>query len=199
MAKAALRAWHVVVLGVLGAVVGTVGDQIHVQYGVLWYPAPRPWLYGQAAWVPALFGGSTIALVFGHALLVRAWPPARRPQRRAVVAPFLLFAAAYFSTGLFQAHPAALALGLTLAWAARVALAPARDKLAAGVLYAFAGPLVEAAVSSLGGFYYRHPSAVRVPLWLPALYLHVSLLSRHIYLAWFAPPLDVHARTSMHA
>jgi hypothetical protein len=166
----------------VGAVGGTLGDQIHVQFGVLAYAHPHPWMYGQASWVPLLFGGAAPFMVYGHALTDRrGGEPARR---LAVLAPTVVFFAAYFATGLFASWPRALAAGLALAWAARVALRPSLDRLLAGAGFALAGPLVERAVSATGGFAYARADLLGVPVWLPALYLHLSLLTRHIYRAF---------------
>jgi hypothetical protein len=172
----------------VGAVVGTLGDRIHVHYDVLFYPQPAAWLFGQAAWVPLLFGGVTILLVLGHGVLL--WlvgEAAPRPSRVSVIAPFVWFGATYLSTGLFHRWPVPLAIGLALLWVVRVARRPTREMLLASVLVAISGPLSEALLSSTGGFRYYHPDALLVPLWLPALYLHVALLTRHIYLAFVAP------------
>lgn len=173
-------------LFVAGAVVGTLGDQIHVQFGVLAYPHPFPGMHGQAFWVPLLFGGAGIAMVAGERAIV---PPSlpRTASRVPLVSSFVLFAAAYFSTGLFKDHPLALAAGLSLAWALRFALTPTRDKLVSGLLLAATGSLFEAALSSTGAFYYFPPRVLLVPIWLPALYLHVSLFTREIHLAWLQP------------
>ena len=177
-----------------GAVIGTLGDQIHVQFGVLSYPHPAPWLYGQASWVPLLFGCAGLALVLGNRTFIR---PSLHPDIRTgdvlpatlgeVLGSFVLFVAAYFSTGLFQDHPRLLALGLTAIWLLRIAPRPTRDKLLGGLASAVGGTLFEAALSSTGAFRYRSPDLWLVPIWLPALYLHVSLATRDIYLAWFLP------------
>jgi len=174
------RARAQAVLFLVGAVVGTLGDQIHVQFDVLWYP--RPLLCGQAPWVPFLFGTAALVLVNGHRLFLRR--PAGDPPPSSLAAPAVLFVAAYFATALGKERPLLVAGGLAAAWALRVAVAPATDKLLAGLAIAAGGPLVEAALSATGAFFYRRPDVLGVPVWLPALYLHVSLLTRQIYLVF---------------
>jgi len=97
------------------------------------------------------------------------------------------FYAAYTSTGLFQGTPLALTLALVALWTARLAIAPTMDKAIAGPIYAIAGSLFESALSSTGGFHYRHPDLLLVPAWLPALYLHVALMTREAFLVFFPP------------
>ena len=169
----------------MGAIGGTLGDQIHVQLGVLSYPHPSRWLFGQALWVPPLFAASALALVHGQGLFAGTPPPGEPlPSRPGVIVPAALFVAAYFSTALFGDHPVALTIALVAAWIVRIAPHPTRDRLLAGLGAAVSGPIVEWTLSrGLGAFHYRQPGALGVPLWLPALYLHASLLTRHI---WFA-------------
>jgi hypothetical protein len=170
----------------LGAVLGSAGDQLHVRWGVLSYARGSPLLFGQALWVPLLFGAAGVALVLGHAPLLRlAREGSARASGRGFAASVLWFYAAYASTALFADARLALGAALVLTWAARVAVAPSADKLMAGVLWAMAGPLAEAALSATGAFRYRRPDVLLVPAWLPALYLHVSLMTREAYLVFF--------------
>jgi hypothetical protein len=55
------------------------------------------------------------------------------------------------------------------------------------LLCAVAGPLFERTLSSTGAFTYTHVDALGVPLWLPALYLHLGPALRHIQRAFLAP------------
>ena len=169
---------------VAGAVVGVTFDRLHVVSGVLCYA--RPVLAGQAVWVPLLFGTGGLILVNGHRLFLRRPPPVPPPPS-SLVAPALAFAAAYVATALWSDHPRLLAAGLALAWIARIAGRPTADRIAAGLAVAVGGPLVEAAVSATGGFFYTHPDYLGVPIWLPALYLHVSLFTRQIDLLMRSP------------
>ncbi|HEY6005849.1 MAG TPA: hypothetical protein VIV57_23410 [Anaeromyxobacter sp.] len=173
-------------LFVLGAVLGTAGDQLHVRSGVLSYARPSPLLFGQALWVPLLFGAAGVLLVLGHAPLLRLTRErSARASAFGFAAAVLWFYGAYASTALFAGARLALTAALVAAWVARVAAAPAADKVLAGVLWAIAGPLFEAALSATGAFQYRRPDVLLVPAWLPALYLHVSLMTREAYLVFF--------------
>jgi hypothetical protein len=144
-------------------------------------------LSGQASWVPLLFGVGGLLLVVGHAVLLRVTrEQAPRASRGHLASSVLWFFAAYTSTAVFRHAPLQLTLALVVAWAVRVSLAPTREKVLAGLVYAIAGPLFESALSSTGAFGYRHPDLLLVPAWLPALYLHVSLMTREGYLAFFS-------------
>ena len=181
----------VAILFFVGALVGTAGDQIHVQFHVLDYA--HPYLLGQAFWVPLLFGCAGLVMVHSHRI-VRPRSPTDGPRATTLIVPFLLFAAAYFATGIFKDSPRALTAALSLAWLLRVAIAPSVEKVFSGIAFAVCGSLFEAALSSTGAFRYLVPNGIGgngesgalggigVPVWLPALYLHVSLLTRSIYL-----------------
>jgi hypothetical protein len=179
---------RVAVLFGAGAAIGTLADQLHVQTGVLSYRHPRRALFGQALWVPLLFGASGLALTAGHAGLARL--AAERAPRAALpelARSLLWFFAAYASTSAYQQRPRRLALTLVSCWMARVLAAPTAGKLVAGPLLAAAGPLFESWLSSTGAFRYRRPDAMGLPLWLPALYLHAALMVREGQLALFPP------------
>jgi hypothetical protein len=161
----------------VGSVVGTALDRLHVASGVLWYT--RPVLAGQAVWVPIVFGAGGLVMVNSQPWFLRRLPatPARAGS---LVAPAIALVVAYVATAIASDRPLALTAGLTLAWLARLALHPSVSCVVAGLALAVGGPLVEAGLSATGGFFYRRPDLLGVPMWLPALYLHVSLLTRQI-------------------
>ncbi len=163
----------------LAAVAGTLLDQIHVRSGVLWYA--HPVLFGQAFWVPLVFGTGGLLLVNSHAIFVALageGPAAPGP----LAAQALLFVGAYLMTGVAGDQPLLVLGVLVTAWAMRVAVAPSRELVLAGIAFALGGPLFEAALSATGGFSYDRPDLFGVPCWLPALYLHASPLTRAVYL-----------------
>jgi hypothetical protein len=166
-------------LFVAGAVVGTLLDRIHVAAGVLWYA--RPVLAGQAVWVPLTFGLGALLLMSGHVIFP---PHARHATPATLVAPALGLVVAYLATAVLADRPVVLTLTLLIAWLVRVVRGPTADKLAVASAFALGGPLFEATLSATGGFFYRRPDLLGVPIWLPALYLHVSLLTRQIALVW---------------
>jgi hypothetical protein len=175
------RTWITqVALFLAGAVGGTLGDQIHVQFRVLRYPSP--WLLGQAAWVPPLFGAAALLLIDGQRWFVPRSSAEPRPAA-AVARTVALFYLAYLSTGLLQDSPRLLSLLLAGWWAARVALSPSADRVLSSLASALGGCLFEGWLSSTGAFAYRAPDVIGVPMWLGPLYLHVALMTRTIYLA----------------
>jgi hypothetical protein len=61
---------------------------------------------------------------------------------------------------------------------------PHRATVVYAITCAIAGPAFEAALSSTGAFFYARPAWL-VPEWLPALYLHLAPLVRHVHAAFF--------------
>ena len=113
-----------------------------------------------------------------HRLRVRfaaAQAPASLTQ---TLSATIAFAAAYALTAFWHAQPMALGGMLTAWWISRVLLGVDRWLLFFSLLTAVGGPLFEAGWSALGFFTYVESHALGVPVWLPALYLHVGLLAR---------------------
>lgn len=171
------------ILFAVGAVLGTALDHIHVATAVLAYPTP--FAFAQALWVPPLFGFAAVSFV-------RMWQPLRSPADRRpspgrVVAAFAIFAAAYAVTGLAR-DSAPLVWALLLpAWIALIAGPGWQRRAIYGLVVAASGTAFESLLCWLGGFHYLVPTSLRVPAWLPVLYLHASLLLRQLDLAFFAP------------
>jgi hypothetical protein len=163
------------VAALVGAVVCTVLDHQHVTFGVLWYPTPVFWQ--QAWWVPILFGTATLAALGAAEPLRRAFGGERVEASRGRLAiDFVVFAAAYFSTAVWQARPTLLAIVLGGVWLARAPFLP-RWVIVASLASAVIGPAFEATWSHLGFFYYHHPDTLGVARWLPMLYLHVGVIA----------------------
>jgi len=172
-----------------GAVFGTLGDFGHSHFGVLHYP--RPFLAGEAWWVPLLFGGSAVVMIAMHNTL-RAWlPDPRATTFRDVAVAAAWFGGSYLASSIFKAYPLALTVALTSSFVARM-LVVRRTRLqwiyaASG---AIGGPCVEILLSSTGAFRYDVPDHLGVPIWLPALYLQAALLGDAIARAWkFGPAI----------
>src|SRR5688572_5141172 len=66
----ASRPARLLLLAAQGAVVCTIGDQLHVRFGVISYP--RPDVLGQAWWVPLLFLGAVLAMLTTYPVVFRA-------------------------------------------------------------------------------------------------------------------------------
>jgi hypothetical protein len=171
------RRWLVVV--VLGAVVATTGDHLHVVYGVLFYPHPA--LFQQAIWVLPLFAGATFAMIAGGEATRRAMRGASPPG--ASLAEALLatgwFFVAYAFTAVAAEVPNVVLFVLVVTWLVRVARMPGWTFLFS-LLSAVAGVASESTLSSLGGFAYTRPDLFAVPRWLPGLYLHAALAAVRI-------------------
>jgi hypothetical protein len=174
-------------LFLVGAVAGASLDMIHVASDVLYYPKPfYPW--GQAWWVPFLFGMAALVLVWGYGL-VSSFVGARDPlpPPSALTESALGFILAYAATGLFHDKELLLALGLVITWSWHTKRHPGEGAVPYALVTALGGTLFEAMLSSTGVFFYtpENQDIWGVPIWLPALYLHASLLTRSIALRYF--------------
>lgn len=167
----------------VGALIGLLGDRIHVYAGVLSYP--NPMLYGQAWWVPFLFAGSAVVIGL-HVMASRARLSSRAGA--SADAAVAWFVAAYLATGVFPSEswlgPALAALAL-----ARFAQAPSPGRAAVLGGVAVGGPLVEWSLQSAGAFTYQISTTWGVPSWLPALYLYVGDLAWSLADRWMLGPL----------
>ena len=164
------RLWtskRIAIAFVIGGLVGLLLDQIHVRYGVLYYP--DPWLWNQAWWVLPLFGMTTIVVLSGATLF-----SARSIDEHELGGSAVWFVAAYWGSGVWQGHPIGLAIAYVLLFALRTTHAPTW-LFALGV--AGGGVIVELVLTSLGAFTYRFPDVLGLPWWLPGLYAHGTPLA----------------------
>ena len=154
---------------VVGGIAGTLLDQIHVHYHVLYYP--KPWLWGQAWWVMPLMGLATLAIVSGSDWWMSRRPDAGRDE--GVLEAAGMFVAAYWASGQWHQHP----IGLAIAYALVMPLRSTRPStLAFAGLLALGGTLFEIGLTGTGAFVYRFPDVLGVPMWLPGLYMHAAAL-----------------------
>lgn len=175
----------------LGALLGTLLDGIHVYGDVLSYLSPA---FGDWAWfVPLEFGlvglltGAILPLVEAH--LGRGRTPLLSIWGRLV--ELVLFVALYFCTVLVDgehAWPAILALALTLLVLARLALQRVPGDWFYALVAAIAGPLGEWLISGAGLFDYAHPDFLHAPVWLPALWANGGLMIRRMLAPVVLPP-----------
>lgn len=155
---------------VFGSIGGLLCDQIHVQFGVLWYADPD--FLGQPWWVGPQFGVALIVILLGtRPLAARSTAP--RPEILSIAGGFLLFVAAYFATGILKDQPLLLSAILLASWLVRVLKRPDRGvAMVHTLLLAIGGVAYESALSSTGVFSYASPDLGWVPVWLPLLYGH---------------------------
>ena len=173
------------------ALIATLCDQVWVRLGVLVYP--HPFRFGQAWWVPLLFG--TVALLIVHTfviatrLLLPASPQPKDPAGRALIAG-AWFVAAFIAGGLFDVYSRQLAVVLFVIWLIGLwtgsnSIREAVVLIGLSLLVAVAGTLGESAAGVLNLMYYPRPDFCRVPYWLPGLWLNAALFARELSRAWF--------------
>ncbi len=174
------------------ALVATACDQVWVRLGVLVYP--HPYVFGQAWWVPLLFGAVALIAIHFMVLATNLLLPASTPRPgdtagRAMTAG-AWFVAAYLAGGLFDAYAQTLAIVLSVVWLLR--LWPASNSIREGLVLillslavAVAGTLGESAAGWLNLMRYPRPDFLGVPYWLPTLWLHAALFARELARAWF--------------
>jgi hypothetical protein len=169
MAQAAL-------LFAVGAVLGTALDQLHVASGATSYA--KPFLFGQAVWVPLLFGSAAAGFADMHRRLRRAFgAPRAAPAPALLAADFVIFAAAYAASAYLAVSNAALLALFVAAFALRVVVKRVPPhRIVHALLCALLGVAVEWVLTGLGLFTHHRADLLRVPLWLPGLYLLSSPL-----------------------
>lgn len=169
------------ILFVIGAVLGTALDHLHVSFGVLDYPGPHP--TSQPFWVPPLFGSATLLFVSGHRGF-RA-PGERGTPGRAAFA-WLVFALAYLASAALHQWPRALLLGMLLGFIPFVWGPTFLRRAAYALSIALGGFLFESTLVHFGAFRYLAPGPLLVPIWLPGLYLYAAEAARQVQLAYYS-------------
>lgn len=168
----------------LGAVVGTLGDQIHVRAGVLRYRTPHRGAFGQPYWVPLLMGAAAVAMIEGyHTVRARgrgAEPPSDLDPIAREAASFF---ALYLASGVLRRYPRSLAVGFTGFFVWRVVReGDDLESVLHAVGTALAGTAFEHWLSGTEAFSYdeAHQHVGRTPLWLPGLYLQAARFARAV-------------------
>jgi hypothetical protein len=176
--------WRVAI--VLGAVIATMGDHLHVVYRVLFYP--HPVFFQQAFWVLPLFAGATWAMLVGSEVLRKGLAGRTVPTSlgEALLATGAFFVA-YAFTAVAAEVPTFVLAVLVVTWLARARGMP-RWVIVYALVTAVCGVGFEAALSRLGGFAYTRPDFIGVPRWLPGLYLHAALAAPRIRGLLSLPP-----------
>lgn len=166
---------------VLGAVVGTLLDAIHVYGDVLAYPHSA---IGRLAWfVPLEFG--LIGLLVGllAPALENAFASQERPRWSAAerLGELALLAALYFLTTLVSGGWSFVLAGALAALVViRLALTGDRADVPYVLLAAVLGPAGEALLVALGVFDYLDPDFAGIAVWLPALWANGGFLIRRL-------------------
>lgn len=169
-----------ILVALCGAVACTLGDHLHATHGVLTYAHPAFW--DQAWWVLPLFFAASLAALFGARVTRRMFKaaPLSPNDPKLVAADGIAFATAYAMTSFtHEAANATLAV-LVAFWIVRMLAGAPPWLIVLSLANAIAGPLVEAAISSAGGFAYDHPDFMLVARWLPGIYLHVAPISARL-------------------
>ncbi len=164
-------------IALLGAVVCTVCDHLHVAYGVLTYPHPVFWQ--QAWWVPLLFGVASVVMVASAEPIRRALGgrSLSQPTPAQLTGDAIALVAAYALTAFAHTLPTYV-LGINLAfWLARALRGTPPWLIVYCILTAIGGVGFEALWSKLGFFYYIDPDFIGTPRWLFTIYLHVAFLT----------------------
>lgn len=176
-----------ILLFVLGALLGPVGDYFHVASRTTIYPSRAfLWdvsLFGMPVWVPALFGVATIVIGLTHPALDRLFgAPKGRPGARSwlgassglVIFLGLYAASAYLPLATGGWRDVALGLGALSIWAIWDGT---WGGLVLGAMTAVAGCAVELGLVRGGVFGYapENGNVLGIASWLPWLYLGASV------------------------
>jgi hypothetical protein len=168
----------------LGAVIATFCDGIHVHTQTLSYP--ETFLFGQAWWV---FPGFVLAFLFMQAvyyLVVQRLPSGidyqksvSRGSSRALIETALAFAFVYLISGFGNHEPVFLSVIFYGTFMVRWLFSYDRLwLLILAVLMAFGGMVAEGVLSAADLVTYRYTDVFYVPLWLGGLYVHGAFALR---------------------
>jgi hypothetical protein len=170
---------------VLGAILGTTGDFVHVITKTDGYPADGPFPFlpflpvSMPVWVPFLFGGAVVLMGITQRLFSVVYTPRFATSRFAAIASPLFFLLVYALSGFVNTHSETR----QNLWLALVAISTwyVADRTLTGMglaaLTALAGTTVEIFLVHIHAFYYwpAHADFFGVPSWLPWLYVVASL------------------------
>lgn len=159
------------VLFLLGAVVGPVGDHIHVATLTTSYPdSPIPEIGSSPLWFPLATGLATVLLA---ELRLRVAPPRTRFGVRHGIGAIAAVLGTYALTGILHGAPM-FAVTILIGSLAAVTWAAFGDLAAVwvGLVAAVAGPVTEIVGAAAGTFSYAADAdqLAGVAPWLPALY-----------------------------
>jgi hypothetical protein len=168
----------------LGALLTTVCDGIHVHTQTLSYPDPL--MFGQAWWV---YPGFVLAFLFmecAYLLVVVRLPAGISTQKsvtkgnaRELIESATVFALVYLLSGFGNFEPALLSVIFYGTFVMRWLFSYDRSwLLLLSVSMAIGGMFAEGVLSAAGWVTYRYVDVFHVPLWLGGLYLHGAFALR---------------------
>jgi len=166
-----VKAWNVIVLFVIGAVMLTVFDMFHTHSGTIEYP--HELVLKMAWWTPLLFGSS---LAFGGLVYASGYRAMRGdpnvPSNAALAAALVIYAGLYCASGYLPASNegklAMLLVGFAGLW---WLLDRSWQGMVMAVVTAIGGCSTEFVLTRWGAFRHLQPDVVGLPVWLPGLYL----------------------------
>jgi hypothetical protein len=177
-----LKGKELLILFLVGAAGGLIGDAGHVQAGTTMYlDDATPFVWESALWFPILVGLATASL---GELRLRLGPPRPGWDPRVGIGAIAAVLALYALTALVYDEPEGPATTLVVMLGVLIAswLAGGRPAIVCGLAAAVVGPVAEILIVELDLAEYS-PFAdglFGVPLWLPALYFAFGFVAARL-------------------
>ena len=177
-----LSATELLILFLVGAAGGLVGDAGHVQAGTTTYlDDATPFIWESALWFPILVGLATASI---GELRLRLGPPRPGFDPRIAIAAIAAVLALYALTAIVYDEPEQPATVLVAALAVLIAfwLDGGNPALICGLVAAVAGPIAEIVIVELDLAEYADSADTLfgVALWLPALYFAFGFVAARL-------------------
>jgi len=169
----AARGWPILWLFLLGAILGTGLDALHVYSKVERYPIPI--LFGLAWWVPLLFGAAAVAIGYSHPLVDPLLHHRRFRRLSVSIGELTWVLLAYLVSASTLPSIAKVGLLTVIYLNFWVLAGRGWQNLLLSLVTATTGTLIEMILVTAGAFSYLHPDFVGVPYWLPGIYACASL------------------------
>jgi len=190
----------IILLALMGALVATICDGVHVYTQTLSYT--DPFLFGQAWWVFPGFILTFLLMEFAYLLVVENLPTGISTQKsvspgnaRDFTEAVIIFALIYLLSGFGNREPVILSVIFYGTYVVR--WLSSYDRLWLLILsglMAIGGMYVEGAISAMGWMTYRSVDFFYVPFWLGGLYLHGAFALREGMRIFFFQKYRVHLK-----
>jgi len=172
------------VFAMLGGLVATICDGIHVHTRTLAYA--KPFLFRQAWWVFPLFVLTFLFMGFAYLFLcdhltsnIPCQKSSSKGNSREFVEAVTAFVLVYMLSGFGNFEPILLSVIFYGIFAVRCFFSYDRSwLLILSISMAIGGMFAEGVISSAGMMIYRHVDVFYVPLWLGGLYMHGAFALR---------------------